>query len=106
MGQPHENGVQTSEAEPRVLFGFNVRGEKKEIRRLDRLGADSLWASGHVAAPLPTPEALVNLGLLAALTERPRIGTAVLLLPLYPPAIVAKQVASIDRVSGGRVTLG
>ncbi len=106
MGQPHENGAQASEAEPRVLFGFNVRGEKKEIRRLDRLGADSLWTSGHVAAPLPTPEALVNLGLLAALTERPRIGTAVLLLPLYPPAIVAKQVASIDRVSGGRVTLG
>ncbi|WP_131745234.1 TIGR03619 family F420-dependent LLM class oxidoreductase [Frankia sp. Cppng1_Ct_nod] len=89
-----------------VLFGFNARGEKEEIQRLDNLGIDSLWASGHIAAPLPTPEALVTLGLLAALTDRPRIGTAVLLLPLYPPAIVAKQVAAIDRVSGGRVTLG
>jgi probable F420-dependent oxidoreductase len=43
---------------------------------------------------------------LAARTERVRIGTAILLLPLYPPAVVAKQIADLDRASGGRVTLG
>ena len=41
-----------------------------------------------------------------AVTERVRIGTSILLLPLYPPAIVAKQIADLDRASGGRVTLG
>jgi probable F420-dependent oxidoreductase len=35
-----------------------------------------------------------------------RVGTAILLLPLYPPAVVAKQIADLDRASGGRVTLG
>ena len=35
-----------------------------------------------------------------------RVGTAILLLPLYPPAIVAKQIADLDRATGGRVTLG
>ena len=35
-----------------------------------------------------------------------RIGTAILLLPLYPPAVVAKQIADLDRATGGRVNLG
>lgn len=48
----------------------------------------------------------MQLSRLAALTERVRIGTSILLLPLYPPALVAKQVADLDRSSGGRVTLG
>ena len=43
---------------------------------------------------------------LSAATERAWIGTSILLLPLYPPAIVAKQVADLDRASGGRVILG
>jgi probable F420-dependent oxidoreductase len=49
---------------------------------------------------------MVQLAALAAVTERVRVGTSILLLPLYPPAIVAKQVADLDRRSGGRVTLG
>jgi alkanesulfonate monooxygenase SsuD/methylene tetrahydromethanopterin reductase-like flavin-dependent oxidoreductase (luciferase family) len=49
---------------------------------------------------------MVNLAMLAALSTRPRIGTAVLLLPLFPPVLAAKQVAEIDRLSGGRVALG
>jgi probable F420-dependent oxidoreductase len=49
---------------------------------------------------------MVQLARLAALTSRVRVGTSILLLPLYPPAIVAKQVADLDRATGGRVTLG
>jgi probable F420-dependent oxidoreductase len=49
---------------------------------------------------------MMQLARLAALTGRVRIGTAALVLPLYPPAIVAKQVADVDRASGGRVVLG
>jgi probable F420-dependent oxidoreductase len=49
---------------------------------------------------------MVQLARLSALTERVRIGTSILLLPLYPPALVAKQIAELDRASGGRVSLG
>ena len=43
---------------------------------------------------------------MTAWTERVRVGTAVLLLPLYHPVIVAKQLADLDSRSGGRVTVG
>jgi probable F420-dependent oxidoreductase len=49
---------------------------------------------------------MAQLAGLCAVTERVRVGTSILLLPLYPPAIVAKQVADLDRFTGGRVTLG
>src|SRR4051794_41307884 len=67
---------------------------------------DSLWVGGHVASPNPSPEGMVQLARLAALTERVWVGTAILLLPLYQPAIVAKQVADLDVATGGRVVLG
>jgi alkanesulfonate monooxygenase SsuD/methylene tetrahydromethanopterin reductase-like flavin-dependent oxidoreductase (luciferase family) len=43
---------------------------------------------------------------MAAWTERVRIGTSILLLPLYHPVIVAKQLADLDARSGGRVSVG
>ena len=46
------------------------------------------------------------LAVLGPRTRRVRIGTSILLLPLYAPAIVAKQVADLDNLTGGRVTLG
>jgi probable F420-dependent oxidoreductase len=49
---------------------------------------------------------MVQLARLAALAQRVRIGTSILLLPLYPPALVAKQIADLDHATGGRVTLG
>src|SRR5438093_5685855 len=42
----------------------------------------------------------------AARTSRIRLGTAVLLLPLRPAALAAKEIASVDNISGGRVILG
>lgn len=90
-----------------LRFGFLATGTDDEIAALDEHPlVSSLWAAGHLAAPNPTPEALVGLARLATVTVRARIGTAVLLLPLYPPAVVAKQVADIDRLATGRVTLG
>jgi probable F420-dependent oxidoreductase len=67
---------------------------------------DSLWVGGHVASRNPSPEAMVTLARLSAVAQRVRIGTSILLLPLYPPAIVAKQIADLDRDTGGRITLG
>ena len=60
---------------------------------------DTLWVGGHVASRNPSPEAMVQLARLAALHQRVRIGTSILLLPLYPPAVVAKQIADLDRLS-------
>jgi probable F420-dependent oxidoreductase len=83
-----------------------VTADVARLRALEQLPIDSLWTGGHVASRNPTPEALVNLARMSAVTERVTIGTAILLLPLYEPAIVAKQIADLDRVTGGRVVLG
>ena len=95
--------VPTSDA---LSFGVMSGGAGSDVGYLESLPIASLWVGGHVASPNPTPEAMVALAWLAARTERVRVGTAVLLLPLYPPAVVAKQIADLDRATGGRVTLG
>jgi probable F420-dependent oxidoreductase len=81
-------------------------GDARRIAELEALPIDSLWSGGHVASRNPSTEAMVSLVRLAALTERVQIGTSILLLPLYPPAIVAKQIADLDNATGGRVILG
>jgi probable F420-dependent oxidoreductase len=95
-------------------------------RELELAGFDSLWVSDHVVQPeviassypfaadgkatwpttTPYLEALVSLAAVAAVTERVRLGTAALVLPQRNPVLLAKQVASIDALSGGRVALG
>jgi probable F420-dependent oxidoreductase len=89
-----------------LSFGLATRATAGDIGALESLPNDSLWAGGHVASVNPTPEAMVELAWLAARTERVRIGTSILLLPLYPPAVVAKQIADLDNATGGRITLG
>ena len=53
-----------------------------------------------------SPEAIIGLSRLVENTTHVIVGTSILLLPLYPPALVAKQVADLDAASGGRVVLG
>ena len=90
----------------RLEIGFVTSANRDDVEALEDLPIDSLWVGGHVASPNQAPEAMLRLAFLAALTKRVRIGTSILLLPLYAPAIVAKQVADLDNVTGGRVTLG
>jgi probable F420-dependent oxidoreductase len=89
-----------------LTFGVVAGGDLERISALEELPVDSIWTGGHIASPNPSPEAMVSLARISAVTTRVRIGTSILLLPLYPPAIVAKQIADLDRATGGRITLG
>lgn len=89
-----------------LKIGLVAPGVLARAAALEEWAIDSLWVGGHVASPNPSPEALIALARLSAVTERVLIGTSILLLPLYAPAIIAKQVADLDRASGGRVILG
>jgi probable F420-dependent oxidoreductase len=84
----------------------------------ERLGYDSLWAGEHVVVPSPRVEPspmepdepildpLVALAHAAAHTERIKLGTGVIILPQRNPLVLAKQVASLDVLCGGRLILG
>jgi probable F420-dependent oxidoreductase len=76
-------------------------------------GYDSVWATDHIIMPteLREPygevlEPLVTLASIAARTKRIRVGTSILVLPQRNPILVAKQAATLDAFSGGRVILG
>ncbi len=80
--------------------------DREWLAAAERLPIESIWQGGHLVPPSSTGEAITRLALLTAWTERVRIGTAILLLPLYQPVVVAKQVADLDSRSGGRVSIG
>ena len=92
----------------RVVFGAAAIPEPARdwLAAAEKLPLVSVWQGGHLLPPGPTGEAITRLAFLAAWTERLRIGTAVLLLPLYHPVVVAKQLADLDARSGGRVSVG
>jgi probable F420-dependent oxidoreductase len=85
-------------------------------RIAESLGYDGVWANDHLSTPRflrgsaerrPSFfEPLITLAHVAAVTERLRLGTAVLALPLRDPVALAKQVATLDALSSGRLTLG
>jgi len=76
------------------------------VRQAEALGVDSLWVGGHLASPQRSPEPMVWLARLVEQAQRAVVGTATLVLPWYAPAIVAKQLADLDRASGGRLVVG
>jgi alkanesulfonate monooxygenase SsuD/methylene tetrahydromethanopterin reductase-like flavin-dependent oxidoreductase (luciferase family) len=73
-------------------------------RRAEAAGFDSLALLDRLT--YDNPEPLVALGVLAGATNRVRLQTEVLLAPLRPTALLAKQVATLDAMSGGRFVLG
>src|SRR3989304_5869833 len=90
-----------------LQFGINLFPHQwEDVSRIEEMGYDSAWTSEHIFFYFPTFDALTSLAAVGARTEGIRLGTAVLLLPLRPAALAAKEIASVDIISGGRVTLG
>jgi probable F420-dependent oxidoreductase len=88
-------------------------------RAIEDVGYDEIDLFEHVTVGHPIPgrsetreaapellEPLVTLGAISAVTHRIRLGTGILVLPQRQPALVAKQVATLDVLSNGRVRLG
>jgi probable F420-dependent oxidoreductase len=113
-------------------FGLPIAGDWatpdnqiRVARQAEALGYHSLWVFQRLFYPLspkneyygapgqPWPRAfervadpIVSLAFVAAVTTRIRLGTSVLIMPFYQPVVLAKQLATLDVVSGGRLNVG
>jgi probable F420-dependent oxidoreductase len=103
-------------------FGLPVSGAwssaesvRLVARRAEELGYDSLWTFQRLLHPAEgewgttyhsVHDPLITLAHAAALTERVRLGVAVLDTPFYAPILLAKQLTSLDVLSGGRLDVG
>ena len=105
---------------PSVSYREGGAGVQRLAQAIERIGFDQLDIFDHVVMGFPTParpapmyppkmpilEALMALSHIAAVTSRIGLGTEVLVLPQRQPTLVAKQVSTLDTLSGGRVRLG
>src|SRR4051794_2153158 len=76
------------------------------VVRAEELGVDSIWVGDHVYHHVDVLQPLHMLTWIAALTRRVRLGTAVMLTAYVNPVLLAKAIASVDYMSGGRLQLG
>ena len=76
------------------------------VRRVEALGFDSVWCGDHISFNLPLYESLTLLASYAPITDRIKLGSAVYLLALRPPAVAAKVTSTLDALSGGRLIFG
>ena len=89
-----------------VMPGSDRERSLRAARSSEALGFDSIWAGDHLSFHIPILESLTLLSFAAAATERIALGTSVFLLPLRHPTTTAKVAATVDVLSGGRLTLG
>ena len=77
-------------------------------RQAEHLGFESVWVVDQLVAGtgVPVLDSLTSLAAAAAVTERVRLGVGVLIAPLRPVAWIAKQVATLQYLSGDRLVLG
>ncbi|CAN5232685.1 hypothetical protein BH24CHL7_BH24CHL7_08570 [soil metagenome] len=88
-----------------------VQGLLDFARHVERLGFDSIFITDHVIAAkhfydVSWLDSLTTLTFVAAVTERVRLGTSILIMPLRHPVILAKQIATLEYLSGNRYIIG
>lgn len=104
------------------LFDGDLRRVLDAARAADAAGIDEIVVADHVVMGArtdrypfgtfpygpeePWPEPLALLAAIAAVTERARLATGILISPLRPAAFLAKQAATVDQLCGGRLDLG
>jgi probable F420-dependent oxidoreductase len=108
-----------------LLFG-TPDGARALAEAAEEAGIESLWTVEHVVVPegyespypysasgkmpggetAPIPDPLAWIAYVAALTKNVRLATGILILPQRNPVVLAKECATIDVLSGGRLTLG
>jgi probable F420-dependent oxidoreductase len=76
------------------------------LGRVDGLGYHGVWVVEQILGRMPSLDPVELLTYAAALTERVRLGAAVLLTPLRSPVHLAKSLSTLDQLSGGRVIAG
>jgi probable F420-dependent oxidoreductase len=64
---------------------------------------DSIWLSDRLSSPVPVPEVMTSLAAIAARTQKLKFGPSVLVLPYRTPVVAAKEMATIDWLSRGRL---
>ena len=91
----------------RIGYGLGTRASTDPDRfaelatSLERLRFDSMWLSERITGDCPDP--VVGLGVAAGLTSRIKFGFSVLVLPGRNPMLLAKELATLDRLSNGRL---
>jgi len=85
------------------VFGLRSRDEfVRYCREVERFGFHTLFTADHLGSPSPFPP----LVLAAEVTERLRVGTMVLNVPFWNASLLAREVATADVLTGGRLELG
>src|SRR6266508_6654343 len=110
---PYSRAVHFGVILPNYGKDANPDGIRRVAEAAEELGFDSVWATEHI---IVGPEAvapygrvydpLVTLEWIAGRTERIGLGTSIVLVPLHHPMHLAKEVATLQELSGGRFTLG
>ena len=100
---------------PSYLLPAYDSGHGDQIRRFaahaEDLGFESLWITDHLLTAsrfyrVSWTEPLMTLSHVAAVTSRVQLGTSVLVLPTHNPVVLAKEVATLQHLSGGRYVYG
>ena len=94
-----------------LSFGLHTRMDTPRLVReavtiAERFGYDAITLGDHLSFATPILDPLIQLGAAAALTDKVTMVSAVYLLPLRHPGPVAKQVATLDHIAGGRLIFG
>src|SRR5216117_1401554 len=110
---PAEQSIRSSRSSNRMKIGLsplqgqaNFEETLQECEQAEAAGFDSLWLGEHHNHEVLYPAPLIGLAAVASRTRPIRLGTGVLLLPLYHPLAVAEEAAMVDVISGGRLILG